>query len=1045
MADDNKIEGEVKFNYREVTLGVNELTRLLGQIEDRGSRSGKIIDDLRGRFGNIADQISLSKLETGLDNLAKRGAALFSAFAGKGGAFQSELNQIQTIANLDSTQLESFGDRLRYLGRELGVAVSPTEALAGAYQTLSSNFTDAAQAERVLGQAMVLASAGRADQVKSVDLLAGTLNSYNLGADEATAVTDKFFQTVNLGTTTIPELADRLGDITASAYSAGISLDELLGALATTTTRGIRTGASIDGLNGVIQAIVRPTEQAREEFQRLGVSVDAATLRSEGLLKTLSRIGQASKGDISSLSRIFEDRQARNVASSLITAKGDFQANTEKIADSAGSAAKAVETTSKGFEQSLKRMQVAAENFAISGSKAILPVLTTITDRATDAVEALDGLPNVLKGGALAAVAVGTGLAAAAAGTLFFVGQLVALNANLLAAGINVGAYAARQAVAIALTAQLAYATGGLNGVLKLVAGTAAFQAAVLAGLGGGVIAMALAYSKATDELIEYERALDKASTGIKNFQDAQGQTREIKDISRNDALTLSAKELADRGFDADDLTQALQNARKRAEESDNEAVRQQFAKEVKALREKRELLIEELKKRDQEQKASAGTVDPVRFQTDKEEKAARDEKYRDELQAIELSKRGHAEKVQQLEELKARYADDGDKRRNIERQIAQEQDAAANALTKRLQENQQAIERGLEETRKQEKQAQKEREDELQRLADLKEKAAQAEIDRTERTLDELGRLRERGVDTEAAELAAVEEQRRRRKEQIDAQLEKDLAKEKSPTVQAELRKQAKAEKADSDTGFDSQARDIQERARQDRLSQRQEIVDGERGLADLRIQILQQQLSEGKAVEAQLKAAVLERLALQEEEIRLQAELVRAQSSDPARIQLAEQQAQAAIYQARKDANEEIKRGTELLQEQKKARDANKDGGEFSGRILSLEQFIEGERKRFESKPQRATTPTFIPGVDVKSAEQALLQQRGVAGGAAGAAQTLVAQTVVNGQFVVEVQLPTGERVAGKMKSVTLDGRGSELANAGRNIGSVGGLGGF
>ena len=72
----------------------------------------------------------------------------------------------------------------------------------------------------------------------------------------------------------------------------------------------------------------------------------------------------------------------------------------------------------------------------------------------------------------------------------------------------------------------------------------------------------------------------------------------------------------------------------------------------------------------------------------------------------------------------------------------------------------------------------------------------------------------------------------RRRRKEQIDAQLEKDLAKEKSPTVQAELRKQAKAEKADSDTGFDSQARDIQERARQDRLSQRQEIVDGERGL---------------------------------------------------------------------------------------------------------------------------------------------------------------------------------------------------------------------
>ena len=78
------------------------------------------------------------------------------------------------------------------------------------------------------------------------------------------------------------------------------------------------------------------------------------------------------------------------------------------------------------------------------------------------------------------------------------------------------------------------------------------------------------------------------------------------------------------------------------------------------------------------------------------------------------------------------------------------------------------------------------------------------------------------------------------------------------------------------------------------------------------------QKQLEAGQNVEFQLRKAIESRLALQEQEIALQAELLKKQTEDPAGIAQIEQQAQLQIANARRSAREEVEKTTAAIKKQ-------------------------------------------------------------------------------------------------------------------------------
>lgn len=1002
MANENKIEAEVRLDHRAVDTGVAGITTQMGKMDQAVAAStARIEGELQKALkdlGGIARQVDFNTLAVQLNTLSnsdlfKGLSSGVSSFLGDtarvGSSFQAEFAQVKTLlGDLDTTRLEAMSEGLRTLGRELNLGVTPTEAAAGAYAVLQNGFEDAADAQLVLTNALKTGVAGRAsDMNNAINLVTGTLNAFNLKAGESAALGDKIFTAIEKGGAdlTVDVLSNSLGRVSGTAYQAGISIDEMFAVLATATAKGQQTGNVISGLSGIINAIQKPTEDAKKEFAALGVQVDAASLKQKGLLKTLQELNTAlaKRGTAGSLSRIAGDVEARNLLGNLTGENfSKFEDNIRAQSNSAGRQQKVLETVSATSEQAYKRMTAAGERLKASIQSGLEPAMIALGDTAAKLFDGLERIPGPIKtiGVVLAGATLAAGTFATAA--VAVAGAVLAANSQLVASGIRLPIFGrfANQAARdlVKFKAETAAAAGIQTGfrasLATALSGVSAYTIA-LAGIGVAAVGAGLYIQQLMNQVEDADRQFAQSSRGqSENF----GEWRDkIVELRPQDARDLSVETLADIGASGKDLRFEAQQQRLQL---DNQPVekRKKALEEIEELEKKAKALDDLIAKRSE-------ASDPAKLaRLDEDQKKVARERYQDELRAIELSDAGHKQKIEQLNALLSRYRDDADKRDSLERKIydekrklhEEEKKQAAEVLKQRLQEvdnsrdpeekkilklrkllkvyeDQGDARRAIEDRIfKHETELNKKREDAIKRLANLKDQAAQDEQQRSQKRQDELERLSGRGVDTFDAQVDELAAQGREETRQVDAKLEADLSKEKDPKVRAELKRQAEGRKQDIQADFDRRGEDLLRADKNQRLSNEQELLQQEQQVANLRINLIKNQLATSQYAQSAYKQAILERLALEEREIQLQAELAKARTEDPRQAQLAEALAQGKILEARKRAREEIESTTQALQEQKKAKESLSGSKEFRGGILSLEEFIKGESERFADK---------------------------------------------------------------------------------------------
>ncbi|MCW5867468.1 MAG: hypothetical protein KIS61_09415 [Candidatus Eremiobacteraeota bacterium] len=328
--------------------------------------------------------------------------------------------------------------------------------------------------------------------------------------------------------------------------------------------------------------------------------------------------------------------------------------------------------------------------------------------------------------------------------------------------------------------------------------------------------------------------------------------------------------------------------------------------------------------------------------------------------------------------------------------------------------------------------------------LAALRAQLEQDEINRSQARQGDLQRLSRRGVDTKAAEEVEIRKQGEARKKEIDDNLAKELADKKlSPELRKGLTRRANSQKQDVDSDVQRQLQDLGDRTSLESGARNAGLLQREEQVADFRVELLKEQASKGVDVQRQLLEAIKARLALQEKEIKQQAELRKAQTDDPREAALAEQEAQAAILRARRAANDELKSGLDLMKQGKAAKGG--DPGEFSGRQQTIDEFIEGERKRFEFKSPTQKSPSLIPGIGIGEAEKAYLNQRAQSPlPSYDGSDSKAKPVIINGKIEVEIVGPEKDKYKIRTKEVTLDGRGSNLERSSRSLSGSNGLGG-
>lgn len=449
-----------------IALGKN-----LGALQKSGHEANQTFEDMTGRTRDlttgrfvkspqgILDPSFMSQVGGTMKAASVAMLGLSASIAGGLGyalhastEYSAAIAEVTTLTDEASFATQKMRDLTMSLADQFGgSAVGQAQAL---YQTISAGIGDAVGAEQLLINANKLAIGGVTDAKTATDALTNAVNTFSESNLTAAQASDAMFIAIKAGKTTAKELADTLGRVGATAAALKIPFDEMSGAVAAITTKGIVTAEAVSGLKAALAGIIKPTSDATAEAARLGIKFDAATLRAKGLPAFLDSITKSAKFNADSFGKLFGSVEALNAVQALTAdSSKTFNSILDQMKNKAGATDTAFQKMqgTVAFQSNLLKARfgnamisigealeplaakaMAVVSFLVGKFNAMSPTLKRITAYVGLAASAIFGL---LGGAAGAAVAIG-GLVVMGKALLVGLGLVAGMAALVVAAFI---------------------------------------------------------------------------------------------------------------------------------------------------------------------------------------------------------------------------------------------------------------------------------------------------------------------------------------------------------------------------------------------------------------------------------------------------------------------------------------------------------------------------------------------------------------------------------------------------------------------------------
>ncbi len=352
--------------------------------------------------------------------------------------FETSMTKIETLAAVSREQVDAWKQSVLGLSGQIGKG--PQE-LADALFAIASAGNRGAEALDILKQAGMASAIGLGRTETIARTLVGTMAAYKDSGLTAAQATNVLIATVQEGNVEADELAGTLGRVVGIAATAGVSFQELGGFLATFTRLGVDSAEAVTALRGLLSTLIKPTNQAREQLQALGTSVDElrTKVKEQGLTQTMIELADATRGNLDAIGEIIPN--VRALAGFLGTAgvnAKDFAAVTKTVTAAMNNAsftsdkfARTSETVAQQWEKLKAKVQLAAVSIGgqlIPAAEGALNAIRPLADMLVTAANGFNALPAPVKSAALGLLA----LAAALGPIAYLVGNVTKAVGTLL-------------------------------------------------------------------------------------------------------------------------------------------------------------------------------------------------------------------------------------------------------------------------------------------------------------------------------------------------------------------------------------------------------------------------------------------------------------------------------------------------------------------------------------------------------------------------------------------------------------------------------------
>lgn len=269
---------------------------------------------------------------------------------------------------------EGFANRVREIREVIEELATSTgtsrEELAAGFENAAKRVETYEEAVLLVDAANKLAAVSGGNVADSVTGLSAVIENFGGNVTQVESIAARLFETTRRLPESAGEILTQIGNIAPQARLAGLSIDDLLAAVATAEQQGVRASSTFTALRTILDQITSPAGQAEEGFQKLGIETGASALAGQNVGQVFAQIVDRSRELGVSLGDL--GLRGRSVNAFLAIAEGEgreFSDTLEKISSSSvpefQRAFETVNSTTKSSIDAFRELtKVAATAFA---------------------------------------------------------------------------------------------------------------------------------------------------------------------------------------------------------------------------------------------------------------------------------------------------------------------------------------------------------------------------------------------------------------------------------------------------------------------------------------------------------------------------------------------------------------------------------------------------------------------------------------------------------------------------------------------------------
>lgn len=301
-------------------------------------------------------------------------------------AFGAAMKAANTMAGKNAEGFANLKGQVADLSKTLPIARD--ELANGLYQVISNSVPEDNWID-YLNKSAKASVGGIADLGETVKVTSTVIKNYGLAWDAAESVQDKIQLTAKNGVTSFEQLAQALPRVTANASTLGVGVDELLASFATLTGVSGNTNEVATQMAAIFTAMVKPSSEATEMAEKMGIEFNAASIKAAGGLRNFLTQLDASVKEYAAANGVLEQQVYAKLFGSAESLRAltpltnqlaeKFSENVDAMANSAGTinaAYNEMSSTGSATTQMLKNQLGAITDVVAGFVGGAMPILS---------------------------------------------------------------------------------------------------------------------------------------------------------------------------------------------------------------------------------------------------------------------------------------------------------------------------------------------------------------------------------------------------------------------------------------------------------------------------------------------------------------------------------------------------------------------------------------------------------------------------------------------------------------------------------------------